>query len=36
MKRKQWIDREGCNTIPICINVPRHSFFDVISHNIRL
>ena len=27
MKEKQCIDREEHDTIPICINIPRHSFF---------
>lgn len=28
MKGKQWIDREVQDAVPICIFVPRHSFFD--------
>lgn len=28
MKGKQCIDREEQNTTPVCIFVPRHSFFD--------
>ena len=34
MKGKQWINREAQDIVPICINVPRHSFFNGICHNV--